>query len=63
MSHQTVLDPSLSRKIKALKAQDPEQGFISAACKRGQVNHGCTICFSIKCVCECHKRCPGTGKR
>jgi hypothetical protein len=28
MSHQTVLDPSLSRKIKALKAQDPEQGFI-----------------------------------
>ena len=51
----------LSRKKRVVlpTVGEAETGFISAACDPGHSRH--FACFSLRCTCECHRRCVPKG--
>ena len=65
MSYKRVRNPVLQRRLERIQtAEAVETPWISTACKRGQHSHGCCLCFSLKCTCNCHKRCvPSPGRK
>ena len=46
-----------SRRVYLLELDGDQSEFISAMCKTPQHSH----CFSLRCTCECHKRCMPVG--